>query len=144
MQRAAIVLTAAGALGLSALSAPVPAKAQPWVGPAVVGGLAAGAVIGSGLAASAYGWGPYGYYDGFGPRYYGAYAPAYYGGYAYDYDAPVAYTTTYYSTTTPAYYGYRRVVRPAFAYSSGPRWRHRWDRSYAFYGGPISRPTLAP
>src|SRR5436305_2676622 len=94
LNKVALALAAAGALGLSATAIPLPAQAQPWVGPAVVGGLAAGALIG---ASSAYAWGPYGY-GGYTPAYYGAgYAPTYFGsGYAYDYDAPTAYTTTYY------------------------------------------------
>ena len=66
--------------------------------------------------------------------FYGGYAPAYYGGYAPAYDnygyAPAyygGYGSGYYA---PAYYGpgYRRVIRPAYAY--GPRYyrghRHRW------------------
>ncbi len=134
MKKTALVLTTVGALGLSAVAAPTPAEARfrGGFGPALAGGLLAGAVIG-GIASSAYAWGPgYGYY-GY-PGYYG-HAPAYYGGYAYDYDP--YYTTTYYSTGyAPAYYGYRyrRAVRPAYAYYAGPYPRrhfyhhrgHRW------------------
>jgi len=118
------------------LAAPTPAEAR-WrggFGPALAGGLIAGAVFG-GLASSAYAYGPgYGYYGpGYGyyaPRYYGGYAPAYYGGY--DPYPWGGYTTTYYSTGyAPAYYGYgyRRAVRPAYAYYGRPfghRWHHHW------------------
>ncbi|MGY8632240.1 hypothetical protein RAD15_07065 [Bradyrhizobium sp. 14AA] len=131
MQKTALVLATVGALGASAVAAPTPAEAR-WrggFGPALAGGLIAGAVIG-GLASSAYAYGPgYGYYGD--PGYYGGgYAPAYYGGYEpYPWGG---YTTTYYSTGyAPAYYGYRyrRVVRPAYAYYGGPyhhRWHHHW------------------
>ncbi|MHC2625957.1 hypothetical protein ACVIW2_007989 [Bradyrhizobium huanghuaihaiense] len=132
--KTALVLATVGTLGLSAVAAPTPAEAR-WrggFGPALAGGLIAGAVIG-GLASSAYAYGPgYGYY-GPGYGYYGGgYAPAYYGGYEpYPWGG---YTTTYYSTGyAPAYYGYgyRRVVRPAYAYYGGPFprrhfHRHRW------------------
>ncbi|UWU79284.1 hypothetical protein N2603_12720 [Bradyrhizobium huanghuaihaiense] len=132
--KTALVLATVGTLGLSAVAAPTPAEAR-WrggFGPALAGGLIAGAVIG-GLASSAYAYGPgYGYY-GPGYGYYGGgYAPAYYGGYEpYPWGG---YTTTYYSTGyAPAYYGYgyRRVVRPAYAYYGGPFPRrhfhhHRW------------------
>src|SRR5215470_10766185 len=113
MKKTALVLATVGALAVSAVAAPTPAEAR-WrggfgVGPALAGGLIAGAVIG-GLASSAYAYGPgYGYYDG--------YAPAYYGGYGYDPYPWGGYTTTYYSTGyAPAYDGYRRVVRPAYAF----------------------------
>ncbi|MGY8710918.1 hypothetical protein RAD16_34740 [Bradyrhizobium sp. 18BD] len=123
MTRTALVLATVGALGVSAVAAPTPAEAH-WrggFGPALAGGLIAGAVFG-GLASSAYAYGPgYGYY---GPSYYGGgYAPAYYGGYE-PYRWGGGYTTTYYSTGyAPAYYGgyrYRRVVRPAYAYYGAP------------------------
>jgi hypothetical protein len=125
MKRTALVLATVGALGVSAVAAPTPAEAH-WrgrgfgFGPALAGGLLAGAVIG-GLASSAYAYGPgYGYYGGY-PAYYGGYAPAYYGGYGYGAYPYGGYTTTYYSTGyAPAYYGYRRVVRPAYAYYGRP------------------------
>ncbi|WGS21799.1 MULTISPECIES: hypothetical protein [unclassified Bradyrhizobium] len=132
--KTALVLTTVGGLALSTMASPAPAEARDGFGPALAGGLVAGAVVG-GLAASAYDWGPgYGYY-GYAPAYY---APAYYGDYAYDYDydygvAPYrwgASTTTYYSAVRPAYYGYRyrHVVRPAFTYYGGgyPRWYRHW------------------
>jgi hypothetical protein len=137
MKKTALVLATAGVLGLSAVAAPTPAGAR-WrggFGPALAGGLIAGAVI-SGIASSAYAYGPgYGYYDGY-PGYYGGYAPAYYGGYGYDPYPWGGYTTTYYSTGyAPAYtgYRYRRVVRPAYAYYAGPYprrhfYHHRWHR----------------
>jgi hypothetical protein len=128
MRKTALVLAAAGALGISAVAAPTPAEAH-WrggFGPGLAGGLIAGALIG-GLATSAYGYGPgYGYY-GYGPAYYGGYDPYPWG----------SYTTTYYSTGyAPAYYGYRyrRVVRPAYAYYGGPFprpfYHHRWHRHW--------------
>jgi hypothetical protein len=123
MRKAAMVLATAATLGLTAVAAPAPAQARGFhhgFGPAIAGGLLAGALIG-GLASSAYAYGPgYGYY-GYGPAYY---APAYYGGY---YGG--GYPYPYYG------YGYRRVVRPAYAYYGGPYgwhrgwhhgWRHRW------------------
>jgi hypothetical protein len=137
MKKTALVLATVGALGVSAVAAPTPAEAR-WrggFGPALAGGLVAGAVIG-GLASSAYAYGPgYGYY-GY-PGYYDGYAPAaYYGGYGYDPYPWGGYTTTYYSTGyAPAYtgYRYRRVVRPAYAYYAGPYprrhfYHHRWHR----------------
>ncbi|SFI24763.1 hypothetical protein [Bradyrhizobium sp. Gha] len=129
MKKTALVLATVGTLGVSAVAAPKPAEAH-WhggFGPALAGGLVAGAIFG-GLASSAYAYGPgYGYY---GPGY--GYAPAYYGGY-YPWGG---YTTTYYRYA-PAYYGYRyhRIVRPAYAYYGGPfprrhffhhRWYHHW------------------
>jgi len=127
MRKTALVLATVGALGVSAVAAPSPAEARfRGFGPALAGGLIAGAVIG-GVASSAYAWGPGYGYDGY-PAYYGGYAPAYYGGYApangsyaYDYDPYPwgGYTTTYYTTGyAPAYYGYRyrRAVRRAYAY----------------------------
>src|ERR671930_621128 len=83
MKKTALVLATVGALGVSAVAAPTPAEAH-WrgFGPALAGGLIAGAVIG-GIASSAYAYGPgYGYYDY--PAYYDGYAPAYYGAYGYD------------------------------------------------------------
>jgi hypothetical protein len=133
VKKTALVLATVGALGLSAVAAPTPAEAR-WrggFGPALAGGLIAGALIG-GLASSAYAYGPgYGYY-GYPGYYDGDYAPAYYGGYE-----PYAwggYTRTYYSAGyAPAYYGYRyrRVVRPAYAYYGGPHfYHHRWYRHW--------------
>jgi hypothetical protein len=130
MKKTAIVLATTGALGLSAIAAPAPAEARMrGFGPALAGGLVAGAVVG-GLASSAYAWEPgYTYYNGYAPAYYG-YAPSYYGSYAYD--APYrwgSYTsTTYYDDYAPAY-RYRRVVRPASAYYGGgpyARWNYGW------------------
>jgi hypothetical protein len=125
MRKAAMVLATAATLGLTTVAAPAPAQARGFhhgFGPAIAGGLLAGALIG-GLASSAYAYGPgYGYYD-YGPAYY---TPAYYGGYYGGYPYP--------------YYGYRhrRVFRPAFALYGGPRfygwhhgWRHRgWHRHW--------------
>lgn len=69
-----------------------------------LGGLAAGAIIGSAIAAGSpygYGYGPY--YGGYGygyPGYGYGYAPAYYGGYGY----------------APAYPRYYRPYRPYYSY----------------------------
>ena len=81
MKKTALVLATVGTLGVSAVAAPTPAEAR-WhggFGPALAGGLVAGAIFG-GLASSAYAYGPgYGYYDGPG-YYYGPGPYAYYGG----------------------------------------------------------------
>jgi len=128
MKKTALVLATVGALGASAVAAPTPAEARFFrggfgFGPALAGGLVAGAVIG-GLASSAYPWGPgYGYGYGY-PAYYGGYAPAYYGaGYGWDYDpypwGAVTTTTTYYGAGFgPGFYGppFRRVVRPGWGW----------------------------
>lgn len=144
MKRTAIVLATVGAVGLGAVAVPAPAEARYYrgFGPALAGGLIAGAIFG-GLASSAYAYGggypyygyggyPYsGYYGGYAPSYYGGYAPTY--SYGYGYNTPYRWggyrTTAYYSGYAPAYYGYRyrHVVRPAFAYYRGPYrgWHHR-------------------
>ena len=115
MKKTALVLATVGALALGTIATTTPAQAR-WHGgwgwgPGIAGGLLAGAVIG-GIASSAYGWGPYGYYGG--------YAPAYYGGYY----GPYAYAPTY--SYAPVYgYRYRRVFRPAYAYYGGPYRHHR-------------------
>ena len=132
MRKAALTLATAATIGVSALVAPSPAQAWRggwgggW-GPGLAAGLIGAAVIG-GIASSAYAYGPgYGYYGGPGYGYYGGpygysggYAPVYYGGYA----------PAYYGGYAPYYggYGYRRVIRPAYAY--GPRYyrgyRYGW------------------
>jgi hypothetical protein len=124
MKKTALVLATVGALAASAVAAPTPAEARFFrggfgFGPAVAGGLLAGAVIG-GVASSAYAWGPgYGYGYGY-PGYYGGYAPAYYGaGYGWDPYPWGGVTTTYYTTSVgPAFYGPRfgPVVRPAWGW----------------------------
>ena len=145
MKKAILALVTAAVVGFTALSAPSPAEAH-WrgrgFGPALAGGLIAGALIG-GIASNAYAYGPrYGFYGGgYAPAYYGGYAPAYYGGYAPTYGyAPAyygGYTSTYYA---PAYYPrVRRVIRPAYVYyGGGPRYYgaryygggHRYHRAY--------------
>jgi hypothetical protein len=127
MKKAVLALLTAGIIGFTSLAAPSPAEAH-WrgrgFGPALAGGLIAGALIG-GLASSAYAYGPgYGYYGGYapayygyGPGYYGGYAPAYYGGYA-----PAYYAPAYYPRV-------RRVIRPAYYYG-GPRYY-----GARYYGG---------
>ena len=118
MRRIAIALATTGALAVSGIAAPTPAQARSGFGPALAGGLIAGAVLG-GLAPTEYWWGPgYGDYDGYAPPF--AYAPYYYG-----YPADYGGTSIYFA---PAYYGYRyrRVFRPAFADYGGPRYFHHW------------------
>jgi hypothetical protein len=136
MKKTVLALATAATIGVSALVAPSPAQAWRggW-GPGLAAGLIGAAVIG-GIASSAYAYGPgYGYYGGPGYGYYGGYAPAYYGGYApayYNYGYAPAYYGGYGSGYyAPAYYGpgYRRVIRPGYAYY-GPRhyrgYRYRW------------------
>jgi hypothetical protein len=141
MKRAVFALATAATIGVTTLVTPSPAQAWRggwggW-GAGLAGGLIAGAVIG-GIASSAYAYGPgygyyggpgYGYYGGPGYGYYGGYAPAYYGGYApaYSYGYAPAYYGGYASSYyAPAYgYGYRRVVRPAYAYY-GRRYYRGW------------------
>ena len=79
-------LATAGTLGIAAISAPTAAEAHYWHGPGVaagvLGGLAAGALIGSAIAGPYAYYGPYGYYGYSGPAW--AYAPGpYYGGHCY-------------------------------------------------------------
>ena len=63
MKKLALIAATAGSLALSAVAAPAEAR-----GPAIAGGLIAGAVIG-GIASNAYGYGPgYGYYGGYPPN----------------------------------------------------------------------------
>ncbi len=70
MNKTLTALLAAGAVAAAAIAAPTAAEARwGWGGPAILGGLAAGAIIGGALAAPYYG---YGY--GYGPGYY-AYGP---------------------------------------------------------------------
>jgi len=125
MKKTAFVLATVGALAVSTVATTTPAQAR-WHGgfgwgPGIAGGLLAGAVIG-GIASSAWGWGPYGYYGGYAPAYYyGGYWP-----YAY---APYAPSYAYYA---PVYrYRYRHVFRPAYAYYGGPYRHHRvYHRGY--------------
>lgn len=153
MNKAAVVVATAGILGLSAIATPAPAQARPWGwGPAIAGGLIAGAALGTAAAVASPWGGPYGYYDGgYSPAFYGGYGPGYYDdSFAYDVDVAPAYTSY---AVEPAFvgptFGWRRSVafyggprwhrwRPwhrSFALYSGPRW-HSWHRSVAFYSGP--------
>jgi len=113
MKKAAVVVSAAAVMAVTAVSVPTPVEARGgwgwgW-GPGIAGGLIAGALIG-GLASSAYAYGPYGYY-GPGYGYYGGYAPAYYGGYGYGRPYYGGYGYGY----GRPYYGYRRAY-----YGYGP------------------------
>ncbi len=123
MRKMALVCATAATLGVTSVAAPAPAEARGGFGPALAGGLLAGAVIG-GLASNAwgYGYGPgYGYY---GPGYGVGYAPVYYGGYAVPYAAP------YYGYG----YGWRRpFIRRSFAYYGGPRYYGGWHRRWHHY-----------
>ena len=149
MRRTAIVLATAGALGLGAIAAPSPAEARFFrgFGPALAGGLVAGAVIG-GLASSAYAWNnPYG---GYAPAYWGGYGPAY--AWDYGYSSPSwgwgGYTTTAFAPAVAVgpTWGWRRswAVGPRWhrSWAVGPRWNRswavgpRWNRSVAFRSGP--------
>lgn len=134
--KTALVLATVGTLGMSAVAAPTPAEAR-WrggFGPALAGGLIAGAVFG-GLASSAYAYGPgYGYY-GPGYGYYGGgYVPAYYGG-GYEPYPWGGYTTTYYSSgyapSIPAIAIAASCVRPT------PITAHR-SRGGTFIAGTIT------
>ena len=83
MRRAGAVLAAAGTVAALTVATPNTADARwGWWGPGLVGGFAAGAIVGSALARPYYY--PYGYYGYYAP------APVYY-----DYYVP-----------GPAYYGY--------------------------------------
>src|SRR5256885_16702999 len=70
MRKAAMALAAAATVGLTTVAAPAPAQARHFghgFGPALAGGLIAGAVIG-GLASRAYAYGPgFCYYGGSPP-----------------------------------------------------------------------------
>jgi hypothetical protein len=85
MKRTLTALLAAGAVAAAAIAAPTAAEARwwggGWRGPAIFGGLAAGAIIGGALAAPyAYPY-PYGYYGGYsGAGYYAPPPYPYYGG----------------------------------------------------------------
>ena len=109
MRKSLTALAAAATIGTAAIAAPTSAEARwGWWGPAL-GGLAVGAIIGSALAAPAYG-----YYGGY-PAYSSGYGyPAYgYGGYGYGYPS-------YGYGYGPAYYGYAYAPRPVY---SCWRWR---------------------
>jgi hypothetical protein len=74
MRKSLTAIAAAATLGLAAVAAPQPAQARHgWIAGGIIGGLAAGAIIGSAVANGPY----YGYY-GPGPYYYGP-GPVYYG-----------------------------------------------------------------
>jgi hypothetical protein len=65
-------LAAAATLGLATVAAPQPAEARNGgaIAAGIIGGLAAGALIGAAVSGPAYGYGP-GYYYGPAPVYYG-------------------------------------------------------------------------
>ena len=97
MRKAVTALAALATLGAAAVATPTTADARRgWWGPAIVGGIAAGAIVGSALAR------PYPYYG------YGYYAPA-----------PVYYD---YYTPGPAYYSYYGPP----PYYPCARWRYRY------------------
>jgi hypothetical protein len=81
MRKSLTAIAAAATLGLAAVAAPQPAQARHgWIAGGIIGGLAAGAIIGSAVANGPY-YGYYGpgpYYYGPGPYYYGP-GPVYYG-----------------------------------------------------------------
>jgi len=99
--RLAAVLAAG--LAISMLLAPSGAEARNGrVAAGVIGGLAAGAIIGSALGGGYYGWGPYPYYGYYGP---GPFYPA-----------PV------FGAPYP-YYGYGGCYLQRRVYWDGWRWR---------------------
>jgi hypothetical protein len=84
MRTTLTAVAAAATIAVATIAAPTTADARRgWWAPAIIGGLAAGAIIGSAYARPYYGG--YGYYQP-APVYNG-YAPAYYG-----YSAPGPYT----------------------------------------------------
>lgn len=98
----AVAASLAGALALAAVS---PSEARDGRNAAVIGGFAAGALVGAAVAGSAYNNGYYGPGYGYGPSY------AYDSGYAYE-PAPTYYSDSYAYEPAPvyrsrAYYGYR-------------------------------------
>jgi hypothetical protein len=79
MRTTLTAVAAAATIAVATMAAPTTADARRgWWAPAIIGGLAAGAIIGSAYARPYYGG--YGYYQP-APVYDG-YAPAYYGGYS--------------------------------------------------------------
>ena len=104
MRKAVTALAAAATIAVATVATPTTADARRgWWGPGIIGGFAAGAIIGSAFAR------PYGY--GYPYGYYGYYAPA-----------PVYYD---YYTPAPAYYGYY-APRPYYGcwrWRSGYRYR---------------------
>src|SRR5437764_7166220 len=101
MRKAVTALAVAGTIATATVANPTTADARRgWWGPAIIGGIAAGAIVGSALAR------PYPYY-GYG---YGYYAPA-----------PVYYD---YYTPAPAYYDY---YAPGPYYGC---WRSRYGYRY--------------
>ena|SRR5436190_23199014 len=104
MRKAVTALAAAATLAAATLATPSTADARRgWWGPAIIGGFAAGAIVGSAFAR------PYGYYGG-----YYAPAPVYY-----DYYTPAPAYYSYYGP--PAYYG----PRPYYGC-----WRLRYGHRY--------------
>jgi hypothetical protein len=85
MRTTLTAVAAAATIAIAAVATPTTADARRgWWGPAIIGGLAAGAIIGSAYARPYYGYGyyePAPAYDGYAPAYDG-YAPAYSGYYA--------------------------------------------------------------
>jgi hypothetical protein len=71
MRKTVTALAAAAAFGLATVAAPGNAEARGgwWIPGAIIGGIAAGAIISGALAPRYYGPGPY--YYGPGPAYYG-------------------------------------------------------------------------
>ena len=123
------VLSTVALIGIGSVATAPDAEARPWrghrggaVAAGVIGGLAAGALIGA-AASSAYAAPAYGYDYGYAPAYgYGyGYAPV-----AYEYaPAPVYRTRVVRRSYAPVAYGYdyapvyrtRRVVRTSYRYA---------------------------
>ena len=81
MRKTLTAVVAAATIAVATIAAPTTADARRgWWAPAIIGGLAAGAIIGSAYARPYYGgyYGGYGYHGGYRPAYsYDGYAPAY-------------------------------------------------------------------
>lgn len=72
MKKPLIAIAAAATLAIASLAAPQQAEARGGrIAAGIIGGLAAGAIIGSAVAHGPYYYGPPGYYYGPGPVYYG-------------------------------------------------------------------------
>lgn len=118
MRKTLTAVVAAATLATAVIAMPTPADARRgWWGPALIGGLFAGALIGSAFARPYYG-GYGGYYGGYGypayGGYYGYYRPAYY--------APAYYAPVY----RPVYYGGYYGPRAYYGYRGGPYRYRRW------------------
>jgi hypothetical protein len=81
MRRTVTVLAAAATIAAATVAAPDAANAggRDWWGPAIIGGIAAGIVVGSQIARPQYPGPVYFEYSQPGPTYYEVYPPQYFG-----------------------------------------------------------------